>query len=219
MGLLLFGLIGGVWSAMPLGAYPAGAPQPRADVVRLRAIVFCLAAGAMVTFLGETAFSGFYSVVFPPYQILWAVPGMVIVFSAALDALVRLPAMKSVSPAAPAICIFAALLCLPGDVDYFRTKPADMAELAALVRPQLTGDACVVFVSERLSRYLFEVFDPGLQSYECQNFFHKKVVLAIHPFVRPDQEREARVFFKGLDFKQTYIASVGGGKVITIVAR
>jgi hypothetical protein len=219
MGVLLFGLVGGVWSAMPLGSYPDGAPPPRADIVRARAIVFCLAGGAMVTFLGETAFSGFYSLAFAPYQILWAVPGMILVFCAALDVLVRLPAMKSISPAAPALCILATLLCVPGDLDYLRTRPADMAKLSALVRPQLTGDACVVFVSERLSKYLFEVFDPGLQKYECQNFFHKRAVLAIHPFVRPDQERDARVFFRGLDFKETHIDSVDGGKVITADAQ
>jgi hypothetical protein len=219
MGLLLFGVIGGVWSSMPLGSYPEGTPQPRADVLRMRAIIFCLAAGAMTTFLGETAFSGFYGLVFAPYQILWALPGMVILFCAALDALMRLAAMKSISPAAAAICILAILLCLPGDVDYLRTKPADMARLAGLVHPQLAGDACLVFVSERLSRYLFEVFDPGLEKYECQNFFHKRIVMAIHPFVRSDQEREARVFFRGLDFKETHIDNVEGGKVIAAEAQ
>jgi hypothetical protein len=219
MGVLLFGLVGGVWSAMPLGSYPEGAPPPRADVVKVRAILFCLAVGAMVTFLGETAFTGFYGLSFAPYQILWAVPGMIIVFCAALDVLVRLPVMKSISPAAPAVCIFAILLCLPGDLDYLRTKPPNMAELTALVRPQLTGDACVVFVSERLSKYLFEVFDPGLQNYECQNFFHKRTVLAIHPFVRADQERDARVFFRGLEFKETHIDAVDGGKVIAADAQ
>ncbi len=215
MGILLFGLVGAVWSALPLGSYPDGAPPPRPDIVRVRAIVFCLAGGALVTFLGETAFSGFYSLVFAPHLILWAMPGMVLVFCAALDVLVRIPAMKALSPAAPSICILAILLCLPGDLDYLRTRPPDMAKLAALVAPQLTGDACVVFVSERLSKYLFQVFQPSLQKYECQNFFHKRAVLAIHPFVRPDQERDARVFFRGLDFKETRIDNVDGGKVIT----
>jgi hypothetical protein len=214
--VLLFGVIGGVWSAMPLGSYPEGAPPPRAEIVRVRAILFCLAGGAMAAFLGETAFSGFYGLVFAPYQILWALPGMVIVFCAALDVWVRLPVMKALSPAAPALCVLAILLCLPGDLDYLRTRPADMAELTSLVRPQLTGDACLVFVSERLSKYLFEVFDPSLQKYECQNFFHKRAVLAIHPFVRPDQERDARVFFRGLEFKETRIDTVDGGKVIAV---
>ncbi len=219
IGVLFFGLIAGVWSAMPLGSYPDGAPPPRAEVVRVRALVFCLAGGAIVTFLAETAFAGFYSLVFAPYLILWALPGMVVVFCAALDALVRLPVVKAISPAVPSICVLAILLCLPGDLDYLRTRPADMAKLTGFVRPQLTGDACVVFVSERLSKYLFEVFDPGLQKYECQNFFHKQAVLAIHPFVRTDQERDARVFFRGLDFKETHIDTVDGGKVITVDAQ
>ena len=63
------------------------------------------------------------------------------------------------------------------------------------------------------------MFDPGLEKYECQNFFHKRAVLAIHPFVRPDQERDARVFFRGLDFKETHIDTVDGGKVIAVDAQ
>jgi hypothetical protein len=88
-----------------------------------------------------------------------------------------------------------------------------------LVRPQLEGDACVVFVSQRLSTYIFEVFEPGLEKYECQNFFHKRVILAIHPFVRPDQEQEARIYFRGLDFEETHRDVIGGGKVITLDAQ
>jgi hypothetical protein len=218
IGVLFLGLIAGVWTAMPLGSHPDGAPPPRADIVRVRALVFCLAGGAIVTFLAETAFVGFYSLVFQPYLILWALPGMIIVFCAALDALVRIPFMKIISPVVPSICVLAILLCLPGDLDYLRTRPADLAKLTAFVRPQLTGDACVVFVSERLSKYLFEVFDPALQKYECQNFFHKRAVLAIHPFVATDQERDARVFFRGLDFKETHIDTVDGGKVVTVDA-
>jgi hypothetical protein len=103
-------------------------------------------------------------------------------------------------------------------VEYLLTKPADLAKLTESVRPQLTGDSCVVFVSQRLSRYLFEVFDPGLTKYECQNFFHKRVVLAIHPFVRADQERDARVFFRGLDFDETNRSVSNEGKVITLDA-
>ena len=70
-----------------------------------------------------------------------------------------------------------------------------------------------------MSRYLFEVFDADLSKHECQNFFHKRVVLAIHPFVKPDQEREARIFFRGLDFEETHRDILGDGKVITMDAQ
>jgi len=216
MGLLLFGLIGGISSAMPLGSYPEGTPVPRADLLRTRSVVFCLAMGAVVAFLGETAFSGFYNQPFVPYQVLWALPGLIIVFGAGLDAFIRLRVMKSLWFFAPICFILAIGLCVPGDIEYLTTQPTDMAKLTALVRPQIQGDACVVFVSERLSRYLFEVFDPTLGKYECQNFFHKRVVLAIHPFVRADQEREALTFFRGLDFAETNHQSSGKGQVITM---
>jgi len=219
MGVLMLGLVGGVVSAMPLGSYPEGAPSPRADIVQTRAVIFCLATGAFVTFLGETAYNGFYTQPFAPYQILWALPGLVIVFCAALDALMRLPAMKSLVIATPVLCILAILLCVPGDVEYLRTEPADFRKLSALVKPQLQGDACVVFVSQGLSSYLFLVFEPDLAKYECQNFFHKRVVLAIHPFVKPSDEREARIFFRGLDFEETHRDLSGEGKVITMDAQ
>lgn len=216
IGILLIGLAGGIWSTMPLASYGEGAPAPPAPLVRRRAVVFCLAGGAIVPLLGEIAVSGYTGLVFAPYEILWALPGLIIVFCAALDAWMRMPLMKSLSAASPAIVILSILLCIPGDVDYLRTEPADMSKLTALVRPQLGGDSCVVFVSEHLSRYLFEVFDPDLAKRECQNFFHKRVVLAIHPFVKPEQEREARIFFRGLDFEETHRDVMGDGKVITM---
>ena len=218
-GLLMFGLIGGVWSTMPLGSFVEGAPAPPPGLIKRRAVVFCLAGGAIVTLLGEIGLSGWTAAFFNPFQALWALPGLVVVFCAALDALARLPLMKSLSLAGPTLTVFAILLCIPGDVEYLRTEPDDIAKLAALVRPQLSGDSCVVFVSQRQSRYIFEVFDPTLAKYECQNFFHKRIVLAIHPFVRPEQEREARIFFRGLDFEETDRKLMGDGKVITMDAQ
>jgi len=214
--LLLIGLVGAIASVMPLGTFSLGAQPPAEALVRRRAVVFCLIGGALATLLSQIAVSGYTGQVFSPYQILWAVPALIIVFCAALDALVRLPALKSVSLLNPAIVIIAILLCIPGDLEYVRTQPADLAKLTALVRPQLGGDTCVVFVSQRLSRYIFEVYDPDLAKYECQNFFHKRIVLAIHPFVRPEQEHDARIFFRGLDFEETHRDVLGDGKVITM---
>ena len=217
--MLMIGLVGGIASTMPLGSFAEGGPEPPASLLQRRAVVFCLAGGAMVTLLSETALAGWSATPFPPYQALWAVPGLVIVFCAALDAWMRVPLMKNLSLVNSVITAIAILLCLPGDVDYVRTQPDDMAKLTALVRPQIASDTCVVFVSQRLSKYLFEVFEPDLAKYECQNFFHKRVVLAIHPFVRPEQEREARIFFRGLDFEETHREILGDGKIITMDAQ
>ena len=218
MALLLIGLAGGVAAALPLGSHREGAPPLPPSLIRRRAVVFCLAGAALVTLLGETAVSGWTGSAFWPYEILWALPALTIVFCAALDALLRLPSMKRLSLVSPVVLVFAILTCLPGDIEYLRTEPPDLAKLTAMVRPQLGADTCVVFVSQRLSRYIFEVYDPGLAKYECLNFFHKRIVLAIHPFVRPELEREARTFFRGLDFEETHRDGVGKGKVITLDA-
>ncbi len=218
MCLLLLGLIGGIFTAMPLASHSEGSPPPPLNLVRRRAIIFCLAACGLLTLLFETAVSGWTGLVFWPYQILWALPAFIIVFCAALDAWMRVPLMRKMSLLSPALIVIAILLCIPGDVEYLQTQPPDVAKLAALVRPQLGGDTCVVFVSQRLSRYIFSVYDPDLAKYECQNFFHKRIVLAIHPFVRPEQEREARIFFRGLDFEETHRDILGDGKVITMDA-
>ncbi len=218
LSILLIGLIGAVASVMPLASSVEGAPPPAAPLVKRRAVVFCLAGGVLVALLGQAAMSGWNGVTFMPYQIMWALPGLVVVFCASLDSLMRLPALKGMSLLGPTLAIIAILLCIPGDVEFLKTQPPDMAKLTALVRPQLGGDTCVVFVSQRLSRYLFEVYDPDLAKYECQNFFHKRVVLAVHPFVKPEQEREARLFFRGLDFEETHRDVLGDGKIITMDA-
>ncbi len=214
--LLLIGCIGGIASALPLGGYREGAPPPPAILVWKRLVIFCLAGGVLVTLFGETAVSGWTGLVFAPYQVLWALPAMVIVSCAALEAFFNLPAFKSLKVLVAVALIIGVALCIPGDIEYLRTPPTDVAKITALVRPQLGGDSCVVFVSQRLSRYIFEVYDPDLAKYECQNFFHKRVVLAIHPYVKPEQEKEARIFFRGLDFEETHQDVVGNGKVITL---
>jgi hypothetical protein len=219
LGLLLLGLVGGIASTAPLRSHFEGGPQQATLLLQRRATVFCLAGGAMVTLLVETAFCGLAAIPFAPYQALWALPGLIVAFCAALDAMLRVPVLKGLTLLNPLILSIAILLCLPGGVEYLRTEPVDMEKLTAMVRPQISSDACVVFVSQHFSKYLFEVFAPDLTKYECQNFFHKRVVLAIHPFVKPEQEREARIFFRGLDFEETHRNVLGDGKVITMDAR
>jgi hypothetical protein len=216
--ILLIGVIGGIASTLPLASQSVGAPPLPAALVKRRALLFCLAGGGLFTLLSETAIHGWTGLAFFPWEIMWALPSFVIVFCAALDALTRVAGMKRFAILSPVIIVIATLLCIPGDINYLQTQPPDMAKLAALVRPQLAGDTCVVFVSQRLSRYIFGVYDPDLAKYECQNFFHKRIVLAIHPFVKPEQEREARIFFRGLDFKETHSDVLGNGKVITLAS-
>ena len=153
--LLIIGVIGGIISTLPLATHTEGSSPPPVGLVKRRAVVFCLAGGGLLTLLFETAISGWLGQVFWPYQVLWALPSFIIVFCAALDAWVRVPLMRKMSFLSPAFVIIAILLCIPGDIEYLQTQPPDVAKLAALVRPQLGGDTCVVlFPSVYLATFL-----------------------------------------------------------------
>ncbi len=217
--LVLFslGLIGGIVSTMPLGRHPPGTPAPPAPLMRNRCTVFCLAGGSILAAVAEVAIDSWTKSRFAPHEMLWAVPGMVIITFAALEWLVKPGKLPSfLTFISPALAFLVILLCIPGDVEYFEDRPVNIDELAALALPELKGDACLVFVSERLSPYIFEVFQPELEKHECRSFFHQRVVLAVHPFVRPDQQRDAEVYFKALEFKEVKRQQAGGGEVITM---
>ena len=87
------------------------------------------------------------------------------------------------------------------------------------LRPLLSGDACLVFVSQGLSKTVLTYFDPTLGSKECFHFFHKRVVLASHPYVRPDQQEDAESFFRGLNFGVAEHAEVGTGTIVVMDQR
>jgi hypothetical protein len=78
------------------------------------------------------------------------------------------------------------------------------------------GDSCVVFVSERLSSVLFLVFEPQLASYECQTFFHSRIVLASHPYVTAYQQQDAESYFRGLNFVEIKRLEKGGGQIVVV---
>ena len=180
-------------------------------------MLFCLAGGCILAALADAAADSWTGSPFLPNEILWAVPGMVILTFAALEWLVKAGKLPSfLTFLSPTLAVLVVLLCLPGDVEYIQNRPQNMDELAGLVQPEMKGDACLVFVSEKLSRFLFEVYQPDLEHYECQNFFHKRVVLAVQPYVRADQLRDAEVYFKGLDFKEVNRQLSAGGQVITM---
>jgi hypothetical protein len=102
------------------------------------------------------------------------------------------------------------------DIAYLSSNPPDIEREAKLVSPELTGDSCVVFVSEGYSKSLFLVFQPQFARHECLNFFHRKIVLASHPYVRPDQQDDAESFFRGLNFVEQKRIRVGGGQIIVM---
>jgi hypothetical protein len=150
-----------------------------------------------------------------PYQMFWIAPEAIILFFAALDS----PVGRKSASRMPATGIATLLmaLCVAGDVLYLRSDQSiDLRKEAAVIPKELTGDSCVVFVSEGLSRYLFLTFQPELSNRECLNFNKERAVLAIHPFVTPDSEENAISFFRGLNFHEMKRLDAGGGQIVVM---
>ncbi|HEX3822786.1 MAG TPA: hypothetical protein VHW45_20815 [Candidatus Sulfotelmatobacter sp.] len=201
--LLLAGTFVGGWRALKL-------PEP---MLLKRVRLICLMGGVLSTIslaliIGATS-SGFFSA----DQIFWAFPGMVLLTSATLD---WISSTRKLPLIASAIAAFLVLICVAGDIEDFTIRPYDVAKAARLVAPELTGDSCVVFVSESLSKTIFTVFDRHLGDRECANFFHKRIVLASHPFVRPDQQEDAESFFRGLNFLEKKRIEISGSKILVL---
>ncbi len=201
--LLLLGGIAGAWVSF----------RPDAGAIPRRIRLFCLFGGVLSTVAGTYAADAWMGENFLANQVLWAAPGIVILVFAALEWLAKKRLMPMLAPV-PAILLI--LISAAGDLAYLRNRTQDLQTEAAAIAPELTSDSCVVFVSERFSRSLFLLFAPNLDNRECQNFFHKRVVLASHPYVRPDQQQDAESFFRGLDFTQTKRLGVGGGQIIVM---
>jgi len=181
---------------------------------RLRRItLFCLFGGVVTTIVIPLLVDTWNGYSFLPSHALWAVPGMIILFFNALE---WLPKKEMIQPLTTAVAVLSILLFALGDVEYFGNRSEDMQAVASLVGPELTGDSCVVFVSERLSKSLFLLFDPELAKHECRDFFHRRVILASHPYVRPDQQQDAESFFRGLNFAEAKRVRAGGGQIIVM---
>lgn len=150
---------------------------------------------------------------FPPSRVLWAVPAIIILSFAAVEWLPPRKIVHALTSGLALLCIVLSALC---DAEYFHNRAEDFETEALLVRPQLTGDSCVVFVSQKLSERLFLLFDPGLAGRECSNFLHRRVVLASHPYLQPDQEQDAESFFRALNFSEKKRIRTGGGQIIVL---
>jgi hypothetical protein len=201
--LLLAGALAGGWRAIKL-------PEPMM-VKRVRFI--CLSGGAVSTIALALIIDGASNGFFSADQIFWALPSLVLLVSATLD---WLSSTRKLPIIASAFAVLLVLICIGGDVENFTIRPHDVARAARLISPELTGDSCVVFVSESLSKTIFTVFDRHLGDRECTNFFHERIVLASHPFVRPDQQEDAESFFRGLNFIPKKRIEMSGSKIIVL---
>jgi len=201
MTLFGLGILAAIWIALRWGA---------AELFR-RIWLVCLL-GGIVSSLAITAVADVWlGASFTADQLLWALPAAVLVAFAGAE---RLAARRRMRPVA---AVFATLLiaaCVAGDYFEFSRPAEDTAAEAALIAPELGGDACVVFVSERFSKVLFEVFAPSLQRRECLNFSHQRIVLASHPYVTREQQDNAESFFRGLNFSEARRIPSGGGQIV-----
>jgi hypothetical protein len=146
-------------------------------------------------------------------QILWAIPGIILLFFAALERLSIDRARRIAAACGAALLI---LCSIPLDALYLATRTEDVQAQAAAISRELMGDSCVVFISQGLSKDLFVLFQPRLASHECLNFFHHRVILAIHPYVAADERANADSYFSGLGFHQLRRLSFGRGEVVIL---
>lgn len=203
--LLIAGLLAGAWGLFR--GTPAALPRSIA--------IFCLLGGAVSTISVVLVVDVWNRYPFSGGQVLWAAPGVIVSTFAALERLAQVR-KRPVWASTAAVLLIAP--CLIADAQYAGTISEDLRTETLLVRPQLTGDSCVVFVSQRFSRSLFLLFDSSLAAQECGDFFHKRAVLASHAYVTPFQQEDAESFFRGLNFTEVKRVRAGGGQIVVMEA-
>jgi hypothetical protein len=227
--LLLIGLIGGAWSTFPSWRRLMASSMMLVPVIpglqRKRLVVFCLSGGALAALIPAAiaAEAAANLTAFTPNDFLWAVPGLVLVSCAGLERLYTLllpPVLAVLNPVPPVLSsvlsVLLLVLCLPADVFYLLDPPGDLEDLTAIIQPELGDKGCLVFVSEGMSRFLFLLFDPGLETRECRNFNADRIVLVEHPYVVPADKRNAELYFRGLNYIEKKRQGEADGQVVTL---
>ncbi len=197
--LLAAGGIAGVWSTFR-------AVYPLAKRINL----FCLA-GGIITTIAIDLIAGAIHQRFDGVEIVWAVPAFIVLFFAGVEWLFGSNALAMGSVIAASLVL---AISISFDADYLFASKEDLQSEADAVLPQLKGDSCLVFVSQGLSRQFFLLFKPELGAYECHDFFHHRIVMASHPYVRMDQQEDAEAFFRGLGFQEKIRLNLGGGRIV-----
>lgn len=201
--LLIAGLFAALWKLF-------GVPLAALD----RSIaIFSLFGGVVTSLAVVIVLDVWNGYSFSSDQALWAIPGAILCSFAALDWIAQPKKRRLWSYALPLSLI---ALSIVGDIDYLVTPTDNLRVEAEQLSPLLAGDSCVVFVSEGLSKYLFLMLQPALESRVCYNFFHQRAVLASHAYVRPQQQQNAESFFRGLNFTEVKRLHIGGGQIIVV---
>jgi 4-amino-4-deoxy-L-arabinose transferase-like glycosyltransferase len=198
---ILAGVIAGAYVSFHL---------PVAQTTR-RIVLFCLFGSVMMTLALIVAISLYMQYALPIRDLLYAAPGAALLFVAGVDWFVQRSAFRV--PAA-AVGVTVLLVCGIADLQWVFSPKENLALESRYIAPELTGDSCVVFVSDGYSRSLFVTFQPQLASRECQNFVRHRIVLASHAYVRPDQQAEAEGYFRGLNYSVVKRIRSGGGEIV-----
>jgi hypothetical protein len=203
--MLLGGMIAGAWSSL----------RPSTGAISKRILLFCLFGGIVSVLAAAMIADLWLGDSFSSSQILWAAPAMVVLVFVALEWLEK---QRFVGALAAPLAVLLILLCASEDYLHlnWNSRAGDQQMLTSLVLPELTGDSCVVFVSQNFSKALFAVFQPDLENRECLNFFHHRVVLASHAYVRAAQQRDAETFFRGLNYVERKRIRAGGGQIVAM---
>lgn len=188
---------------------------PVAQVTR-RLMLFCLFGSFLLTFLVAIGTAIYSRGGIVARELLFAAPAAIILFFAVLDWLAQQVLFPAVRIALVAGGVGVVVVCALIDIELISGPKENLALESTYVAPQLTGDSCVVFVSEKFSRPLFLVFQPQLDKRECQDFFHHRVVLASHPYVHPDQQADAEDYFRGLNYHEIRRMRSGGGEIVVM---
>jgi hypothetical protein len=146
-----------------------------------------------------------------PEQLLFAMPGCMLLFAFALD-------WMFVKAAAAGWLISGALFLLvaAGDYNLLTKQPENFAELSRVAVQEISEDSCVVFISDRLSGNLFDVIEPRLRQKECKHFFYKRILLLSHPYVLPAEQEDGEGYFRGLSYYQVKRLYAGSGVVVVL---
>jgi hypothetical protein len=203
MVVLALGTIGGA----------AASWQLKTASIGKRAGLFSLAGGvaatvAIVVIAGNMAGQPLRSA-----QLLGAAPAAVLLLFATFEWVSK---QRHIALVVPAAAVVVAIACAAADAELLTRRQESLHAQATAILPELQGDACVVFVSEQLSEPMFLLFEPRLARYECLNFAHRRIVLASHPYVRPDQQQDVESYFHALNFQEAKRVRLGGGQVLVL---
>jgi hypothetical protein len=164
-----------------------------------RILLFCVAGGVVSSIAGG--------------QILWAAPGLILLFFAALE---WLSTSRMKRTAASAVAVLAIACSIPSIVKYLTFRGENLEGQAAAVSSRLANGSCVVFLSEGLSKDLFTLFQPQLADHECLNFFHRRVIIATHPYVSLKWRTDADSYFHALNFHEQERLRIGTGEIVVL---